>query len=315
MEQPTTGQNWQEGAAYMHDAYMPIGEAKIGVTDWGFTHSDIAYDVVHVWDGAFFRLDDHLDRFLASAEKLRLEFRESRTEIAEILNNIVARAGFRSSYVTFVASRGTPRIQGGRDPRDCINHFFAWCVPFIWVITPEMAERGARLMIAKDTRRIAADSVDPTVKNYHWGDFTRGLFEAKDAGFDSVILLDHAGNVTEGPGFNVFAVKGGTVITPDRGTLRGISQRTVLELAEEEGLKTEVRPLPIEEFYQADEVFLSTTGGGVRPVVAIDERVYGNGQNGEIATRLFKRYWQWHDEGRYSTAVDYELAEIVGVGA
>ena len=63
-------------------------------------------------------------------------------------------------------------------------------------------------------RRIPADSVNPRAKNYHWGDFTAGLFEATDAGYETVVLLDHAGNVTEGPGFNVFAVTEGRVVTP-----------------------------------------------------------------------------------------------------
>jgi branched-chain amino acid aminotransferase len=80
-------------------------------------------------------------------------------------------------------------------------------VPYIHVIRPEIAERGAHVHVAKTVRRISPSSVNPKVKNYHWGDFTKGLFEAKDHGAETVILLDDDGNVTEGPGFNVFAVK------------------------------------------------------------------------------------------------------------
>ena len=57
--------------------------------------------------------------------------------------------------------------------------------------------------------RIPEESVNPYVKNYHWGDFTQGIFEAKDKNYETVILLDFDGNVTEGPGFNVFAIKDG----------------------------------------------------------------------------------------------------------
>ncbi|MGD9864033.1 MAG: hypothetical protein AB7S99_12560, partial [Pseudodonghicola sp.] len=60
------------GAAWMGGRIIPISEASIGVTDWGLTHSDITYDVVPVWGGAFFRLEDYLDRFLASLAALRL---------------------------------------------------------------------------------------------------------------------------------------------------------------------------------------------------------------------------------------------------
>jgi len=58
--------DWSAGAAFIDDGFVPIEAAKISVLDWGFTHSDVTYDVVHVWKGAFFRLEDHLDRFAAS---------------------------------------------------------------------------------------------------------------------------------------------------------------------------------------------------------------------------------------------------------
>ena len=93
-------------------------------------------------------------------------------------------------------------------------------------------------VIAQTARRIPTDSVDPTVKNYHWGDLTTGLFEAYDRGADHVLLLDHAGNLTEGPGYNVFVVLEGRLLTPAHGVLEGITRRTVLELAQAEGLET-----------------------------------------------------------------------------
>ena len=57
----------------MHGQIIPISEAKISVFDWGLTRSDITYDVVHVWEGAFFRLDDYMSRFHALMKKLRLD--------------------------------------------------------------------------------------------------------------------------------------------------------------------------------------------------------------------------------------------------
>ena len=50
------------GAAWMNGQVIPISEAKISICDWGLTRSDITYDVVQVWESAFFRLDDYLDR-------------------------------------------------------------------------------------------------------------------------------------------------------------------------------------------------------------------------------------------------------------
>ncbi|MHA1527873.1 MAG: aminotransferase class IV [Alphaproteobacteria bacterium] len=296
---------WAKGAAWIKGEVVPIAEATIGVTDWGLTRSDITYDVVPVWDGGFFRLEDYLDRFEASMASLRLDVGVSREDMRAALHAMVARSGLRRAYVAMVASRGVPLVPGSRDPRACANHFYAWCVPYVHVIAPEIAERGASAWIASEVRRTPEDSVDPRAKNYHWGDLTQGLFEAMDRGFDTVILLDHAGHVTEGPGFNVFTVRDGRVITPDRGMLEGITRRTVLEICAEAGIATEVRALPVAELLEADEVFLSTTAGGPVPVIRIDERIFSNGAPGPVARRIRDAYWRWMKRSELRQEVDY----------
>ncbi len=62
---------YSAGAAYIDGRFMPIGEAAIPITDWGYRRSDVTYDVVGVWEGSFFRLDDHIARFRASMRKFR----------------------------------------------------------------------------------------------------------------------------------------------------------------------------------------------------------------------------------------------------
>lgn len=300
------GKEFSKGAAWIRGGIVPIDEATIGVTDWALTHSDVAYDVVPVWEGAFFRLDDYLDRFGDSMRSCRMDAGLSRAEIEAALHAMVARSGLRAAYCAMVAARGAPVVPGSRDPRDCANHFYAWCVPYVHVIRPEVAEAGAALWLSDTTRRIPDDSVNPRAKNYHWGDFTQGLFEAKDHGFDTVVLPDHAGHITEGPGFNIFALTGGTVVTPDRGVLHGITRRTALKLAREEGLKTEERALPVAELMEADEVFLSTSGGGIVPVARINDRRFGNGRAGPAATRLRRRYFELLADPAYRTEIAYD---------
>ncbi len=298
--------DWTKGAAWMKGEIVPIAEAKIGVTDWGVTRSDITYDVVPARDGGFFRLGHYLDRFEASMASLRMDVGMSREDIRQALHAMVVRSGLRDSYVAMVASRGTPLIPGNRDPRTCANHFYAWCVPYVHVISEEIADAGASLWIAKDVRRIPEDSVNPRAKNYHWGDLTQGLFEAKDNGFETVALLDHQGNVTEGPGFNVFAVKGGKVVTPDRGVLHGITRQTVLDICAEQGIRTESRALPLDELLEADEAFLSTSGGGAVPVTRIDDRIMSNGAPGPVASALRRTYWDWTRRPEHREEIDYK---------
>lgn len=294
------------GAAWMKGRIIPIGEAAIPVNDWGLVHSDITYDVVPVWEGGFFRLEDYLDRFQASMAALRLDPKMSRQSIKSALTEMVVVAGFHHSYVAMVCSRGVPRIPGSRDPRDCDNYFFAWCVPYIHVIKPERAALGASALIAKSVHRIPDDSVDPRVKNYHWADFTKGLFEAKDQDFETVILADQNGQITEGPGFNVFAVIDGGLVTSGHGALGGISRQTVLEIAATEGLPVSIRDLPCDAFLQADEVFISTSGGGVIPLVKVNETVFANGACGPVTAKLRDIYWQWMMHSDYRTEIPYQ---------
>ena len=111
------------GAAWMNGKIIPISKATISVNDWGLVHSDITYDVVPVIDGAFFRFDEYLARFLSSMEDLHLDPGMSKRDIQEALHQMVGKANLRDSYVAMVCSRGKPKISGSRDPRDCKNHF------------------------------------------------------------------------------------------------------------------------------------------------------------------------------------------------
>lgn len=296
---------WAKGAGWVNGKVVPLAKAKIHAADWGVTRSDITYDVASVWEGAFFRLDDYVTRFFQSMASLRLDPGVTRDEVKAACHAMVAATGLQKSYVAMVASRGTPAVPGTRDPRTCRNHFYAWCVPYIHVVQPDIMAKGASLWVAKDVRRIPEDSVNPLAKNYHWGDMTAGLFEAKDQGFETVVLLDHAGNVTEGPGFNVFAVKGDRVVTSDHGVLHGITRRTVLEMASAAGMHTEERPLPLDEFLESDEIMLSTTGGGVVPVTRVDDRIFSNGAPGPVATELRAMFDDWRMDPRFREDVVY----------
>ena len=295
------------GAAWMNGKIIPISKATISVNDWGLVHSDITYDVVPVIDGAFFRFDEYLARFLSSMENLHLDPGMTKLDIQAALHQMVGKANLRDSYVAMVCSRGKPKISGSRDPRDCENHFFAWCVPYVHIIKPEVVEQGATAWIAQNAYRIPENSVNPRVKNYHWGDFTQGIFEAKDKNYETVILLDYDGNVTEGPGFNVFAVKDKVLITPDRGVLAGVSRKTVLEMADYLGINTSVRSLSVEELLDADEVFLSSSGGGVIPIIRVNETIFGNGASGPISVQLNETYWKWTTLEKYRDPIDYTL--------
>ncbi len=295
--------DYSNGVAFVGGRYMPVAEAAIPITDWGFLRSDATYDVVTVWEGAYFRLDAHLERFQRSCKRWRLDPGLGPAQITDVLSQCVRLSGLRASYVEMICTRGKPPW-GSRDPRQAVNQFYAFAVPYVWLANAQQREHGLHIMVS-DVRRIPASSVDPTAKNYHWNDLTMGLFGALDAGADSVLLVDAAGNVVEGPGFNIFCVSRGAVVTPSEGMLEGVSRRTVIEMARSLGLEVQLRVLSADELRGAEEVFLSTSGGGVLPVTRVDQHLIGDGNPGPITRKLVQTYWAWHADPAYSLAIDY----------
>jgi branched-chain amino acid aminotransferase len=123
-----------------------------------------------------------------------------------------------------------------------------------------------------------------------------------------VVLTDGAGHVAEGPGFNVFAVSGRTIVTPSSGVLEGVTRRTMIELARREGFDVQVRELGVDELRRADEVFLSSTGGGAIAVAQLDGVPIGGraaGEFGPVTRRMQDAYWALHEDLRYTEAVRY----------
>ncbi len=295
-----------DGAAYVDGGFVPLADARIPLTDLGFTRSDVTYDVVHVWEGRFFRLDDHLDRFLESARKLRFVLPLDREGLRKMLHRMVAATGLRTAYVNVTATRGQ-LPKGTRDPLACTNRLYAFACPFVWIAQPEDQERGLAMIVAS-TERISMRSFDQTIKNFMWGDLTAAMIEAGEKGAKLAVLPDDHGNVTEGPGFNVFVVRGGRLMTPDTGVLHGITRKAVLELARDSNIETVVSEVPVEALRQADEIFATSTAGGVMPVTLLDGRPVGDGTPGPVTMRLRRAYWQAHADPRYAASIDYAEA-------
>lgn len=292
--------DFSKGSAFIDEEYVPISEAKISLLDWGFLHSDATYDVVHVRGGKFFRLDDHLDRFFAGMKALRMSIPYTREELAGILSDCVSKSGLQDAYVEMITTRGLPE-SGSRDPRTCRNRFFAFAVPFVWITPPG---KGLDLIVSQ-RQRIPPESVNPTVKNYHWLDLVMGQFEAYDQGGETAVVVNAKGNIAEGPGFNIFAVKNRVLTTPGEGVLEGITRRTAIDIANELGYEVIQGELTPEAARSADELFATSTAGGIMAITRIDCQAVGTGSLGPITQALQDRYWALHSDPGYAREIHY----------
>ncbi|RAH79663.1 D-aminoacid aminotransferase-like PLP-dependent enzyme [Aspergillus japonicus CBS 114.51] len=294
-----------KGVAWVDGELTPLHEARIPLLDQGFMHSDLTYDVPSVWDGRFFRLDDHITRLESSCQKLRLQLPLPREEVKRILVDMVAQSGIRDAFVEIIVTRGLKGVRG-TDPKDIHNRIYMFIQPYVWVMEPEVQPVGGSAIIARTVRRVPPGSIDPTVKNLQWGDLVRGLHEAADRGATYPFLTDGDTNLTEGSGFNIVIVKDGVLFTPQRGVLEGVTRKSVIDVARANGLDIRVELVPVENVYKADEIFMCTTAGGIMPITILDSRPVKDGKIGPITKKIWDGYWAIHYDPAFSFAIAYE---------
>ena len=289
-----------DGIAFLDGRFVPAHEARISIFDGGFMGGDAVYDVVSVWKGWFFRLDDHLDRFLGSCARRRLTCPYPRPELARILAGCVVRAGLSDAHAQMTVTRGILSFTR-LDPRLSTNQFLACAIPYVSLFPAEQQATGIHLAIS-GIRQGAADGAQ--TKTVSWLDLQDGLFEAVERGADAAVLVTSAGHLAEGLGFNLFVVAGHTLLTPRAGVVPGITRQTVLDLALEAGIAARQAELTPETLHGADEAFLSSTTGGIIPVTTVDGRPLGDGRPGPLTTRLRALYWSRREQGWLGTRVD-----------
>ncbi|KAL4789364.1 aminotransferase [Aspergillus venezuelensis] len=295
-----------QGVAWIQGSLVPLHEARIPLLDQGFLHSDLTYDVPAVWDGRFFRLDEHLDRLEKSCAKIRLALPLPREEVKSILIAMVSKSGIRDAYVELIVTRGMRGVRGTK-ASDVINNLYMFVQPYIWVMDPEtQLSASGSAIIARTVRRTPPGSFDPTVKNLQWGDFTRGMYEASDRGAMYPFLTDGDTNLTEGAGFNIVLVKDGILYTPEKGVLEGVTRKSVVDAARVHGLEVRIQLVPVQMAYEADEIFMCTTAGGIMPITRLDGGVVGDGRVGRVTGLIWDTYWGMHYDEGFSFAVRYE---------
>ncbi len=144
-------------------------------------------------------------------------------------------------------------------------------------------------------RRITDATISPRIKvGSNYQNSRLAVLEAMADGYDSTLLLNQNNKVSEGPGYCVFAVKKGVIITPSvtSDILESITRLTVIELFQNEmGLRVEERDVDRTELYIAEEVFICGTRVEIVPIVSIDKIEIRNGKPGPITKEIQRIYF------------------------
>src|SRR3569623_2589870 len=132
-ELDASGNPYAHGVAWVAGELSPLDAARIPILAQGFLRSDLTYDVPAVWDGRFFRLDDHMTRLEESCSKLRLKLPLPREQVKQILVEMVSKSGIRDAFVELIVTRGLKGVRGN-DPKDMVNNLYLLVQPYVWVM-------------------------------------------------------------------------------------------------------------------------------------------------------------------------------------
>ncbi len=280
-----------EFVGYMNGAWLPRGELKVGLDDRGFRVGDTVFDVTRTFNGEPFLLDRHLERLYRSLKYVRIDPGHSPQELLDLTAEAISRnhhlLGAHGDFdIWHAVTRGAGRwAYEATSPTVMID---VGPVPWAWF---GHSLDGAKGVITK-TRSLSPTVVDPKVKHRSRISFTLAELEAGDVEEHGwPVLTDSEGNLTEGVGYNLFAVSNGVIRTPtETSILQGVSRGYIFELAESLGIPVVEGDLQPYDLYTADEAFFSSTPFCAVPATAVDRRTVGEGRPGPVFDRLMSAW-------------------------
>jgi branched-chain amino acid aminotransferase len=260
-------------------------EARVPVSDHGLLYGDGVFEGIRIYGRSVFRLDDHLQRFAASAKSIALELPGGIEAVREIVLETARAFDADEAYVRLIATRGDGALD--IDPTPCSKPRLICIVDRI-VIYPEQKRLAGVDLLTSSWRRPPADVLDPRVKSLNYLNNVMATFEARQRGADEALLLNAAGTIAETAVTNIFAVRDGDLLTPPStdGALEGITRATVLEIATSLGIRARAQSLGRFDLFAADEAFLTGSGAALVPVRSLDGRPIGTAGPGPVYEQI-----------------------------
>jgi branched-chain amino acid aminotransferase len=274
----------------------------ISVFDRVVSYGDGVFDTLVAKNGYVFKLDDHMERLFRSAKAVKIDVQKSKEEVKSLIVEAIKRNELRDCYVKIVITRGVawvPLMSSKEEPHTTIVIFVS---PPVGVVSDEKIRKGAKLL-STTIKRNHPESLDPRIKSVNYQANVLMRREAVEGGADEAVSYGFDGYVAEGGGDNIWIVKNKVLMTPGHGVLEGITRETVIEIAQQLGYSAMTTNINKYDLYQADEVFLSSTAGGIIPVIEVDRRLVGSGTPGPITKQIQDRYTEMLEKGIHGTPV------------
>lgn len=272
------------GIVFLNGSYMPIEQAAVSPLDRGFIFGDGVYEVIPVYGGRLFRLEEHLSRLDDSLSGIRIVSPHTHADWARILGELVERNNGGDQSIYLQITRGVAKRDHAFPPGS-IPTVFVMSSPLIPV--PDEVKRSGVAAITLDDIRwqychLKTIALLPNILLRQ---------QALDCGAVETILIRN-GEATEGAASNLFIVKDGVLITPPKGPqlLPGITRDLIMELAEQHHMARREAAITVSDLAYADEIWLSSSTKEILPVTSLDGNKVGSGVPGPMWRQMLDWY-------------------------
>jgi branched-chain amino acid aminotransferase len=277
-----------EELVWLNGTLCPKKDAKISIDDRGFLLGDGVFETMRSYGSRVFRLDKHLTRLFDSLAIVHLSIPYTSVELGKAVNDTLEANQLQEAYIRLTVTRG----QGGKgiDPPETPSPTIIIVARKFIPYPEQVYKEGLKTGISGIKQNLSSSIA--RIKSLNFLDHILARIEAREKGLDEAILLNTEDFICEGTVSNIFLVKHGNLITPDKesGILPGVTREAVTELALREGIRIEERKVQPSELKEADECFLTNTLMEVMPVSEIDGKKVGQGRPGPLTLHFMEWY-------------------------
>ncbi|MEC7958181.1 MAG: aminotransferase class IV [Pseudomonadota bacterium] len=284
---------------WINGNYINWEDAQVHILSHSHQRGSLIFGFIPIFDNegvvSIFRLNDHIDRLFTSCISAGIPLDYSFEEIYFAIKDTVRKnPGSKfvkiSVYISSIEVDVVPQ-----DPFSTVA--IAAYDPQEDIISkntqPFHSSKELSVWLEKEKHQRRSDIIPPQIKIA--GNYTSSMmakWQARKNGYDEIILTDENGFITEAPTSNVFLVNndGDLLTAPEKDVLYGITRKSILDIAKNEGIKIKVERIPLLELENAKEVFITSSSHLVCPVIKIDNKFVGNGVIGDLTARLKKRF-------------------------
>ncbi len=283
--------------AFINNEFVPIDEARVSIRTNALQYGTGIFEGIRTYWNAqhkqlfVFKMAEHYERLLNNCRVLRLQVGKDVKELCDITLELVRKNEHREdAYIrplAYISSEGLgPKLIGYE------TGFAIYTFPL-----GDYIDTSTGVKVGFSSWRRISDNMIPARCKVTGGYVNSALAktEALEQGFDEAIFLTQDGFISEGSAMNIFLIRDGKLMTPDRSAdiLEGITREVLIELGREElGLEVIERPVGRSELYLADEAFLCGTGAQVSPIIEVDRRAIGDGKIGPLTAKIQELYFR-----------------------